>query len=467
MSVQLRFAPSPTGELHVGGLRTALFSYLYAKKHQGKIFFRLEDTDRTRFVEGAEQNLLNALNRAGICFDDAVTRQSERLAIYQQHVQILLESRHAYRCFCSPKRLESLRQRQKEQGLPTAYDGTCRHLSRSEITKKQHLPFVVRLALPQIPETLQLQDVIRGNLTFNTADLEDQILIKADGFPTYHLAMVVDDHLMGITHVVRGEEWLPSYPKHALLFRYFQWQMPEFVHLPLILNEDRSKLSKRTGSASVEGFYSQGYLPQALINFLALLGWSAGDEREFFSIDELIEEFSWQRVSKSGAVFDKHKLDWMNQHYLQRLDKEEFEAYILPFVQQTQYANEPDVMKVCQLFQSRLKTGSDIQHRLASFFEDDFPQHAPKMLELLQRPTTKQMLSLLIEQLTELAPYSGEAFSKLAKQVQKTTQIKGQEFWLPLRYALTFEEHGPDLKAIAEIFGKEKCLSRLKKSLSV
>ena len=467
MSVKLRFAPSPTGYLHIGGLRTALFSYLYAKKHQGQLIFRLEDTDMSRFVKDSEQNLMESLQWSGISFDEDVIRQSERLEIYQQHVQMLLESGHAYRCFCSQQRLKEFRQKQKEQGLPTAYDGLCRHLSKSEIAQKQDLPCVIRMALPEIPEILQIKDVIRGNLTFQTGELEDQILIKSDGFPTYHFAMVVDDHLMGITHVVRGEEWLSSYPKHALLFRYFNWEMPEFVHLPLILNEDRSKLSKRTGSVSVEDFRLQGYLPQALVNFLALLGWSSGDDREFFSMDELIEEFSWQRISKSSAVFDRPKLDWMNQHYLQRLTGEEFETYILPFVHQTKYSHESDVMSVCHLFQNRMKTGVEIHNKLVSFFQEDFPYHQSKILELLQKKTTKQILALLIEQITEHEEFSGNVFSALAKQVQKTTQIKGKDFWIPLRYALTFEEHGPDLKAIAEIFGKERCLSRLKKSLSL
>ena len=467
MSVKLRFAPSPTGYLHIGGLRTALFSYLYAKQHQGQIFFRLEDTDRNRFVEDSEQNLIESFEWAGISFDEDITRQSERLEIYQKHVQTLLESGHAYRCFCSQQRLQDLRKKQKEQELPTAYDRTCRHLSNSELTQKENLPFVIRMALPEIPEVLQIKDVIRGNLTFNTAELEDQVIIKADGFPTYHFAMVVDDYLMGITHVVRGEEWLSSYPKHALLFRYLNWDMPEFVHLPLILNEDRSKLSKRTGSVSVEDFRLQGYLPQTLVNFLALLGWSSGDDCEFFSMSELIEKFSWQRVSKSGAVFDRQKLDWMNQHYLQRLTSSEFEAYLLSHLQKSKYINEPDLMRVCHLFQNRIKTGSEIHDQIKSFFEEYFLHHQPKMLELLQKETTKQVLSLLIEQITELEEFSGDIFSTLAKQIQKTTQVKGKDFWSPLRYALTFEEHGPDLKAIAEIFGKEKCLSRLKKSLSL
>ena len=467
MSVQLRFAPSPTGYLHIGGLRTALFSYLYTKKHQGQFFFRLEDTDKNRFVADSEKNLIDSFHWAGIHFDGEIIRQSERLNLYQQYVQVLLDSKHAYRCFCSQQHLEKLRLEQKEKGLPTSYNGACRHLSKSEISQRQGEVFVIRMKIPEVPEVLQLQDVIRGRLSFDTAELEDQIIIKSDGFPTYHFAMVVDEHLMGITHVVRGEEWLSSYPKHALLFRYFKWDLPKFVHLPLILNEDRSKLSKRTGSVSVQDFQKQGYLPQALINFLALLGWSPGDNREFFSMEELVEKFSWSRVSKSGAVFDRKKLDWMNQHYLQKLSVQEFDAYILPFAQKTKYAHEPNLMRVCHLFQSRIKTGAEIQGLLASFFEENPQQHQPEMLGLLQDETTQQMLSLLIQKLSDQEDFSGEVFATVAKQVQKETQIKGKDFWKPLRYALTFEEHGPDIKAIVEIFGKEKCLSRLKKSLLV
>ena len=379
--------------------------------------------------------------------------------------KFLLESGKAYRCFCSQERLENLRQEQKAKGEATAYDGACRNLSPDDIAQKKDLPFVIRMALPELPEVLHLKDTIRGDLNFNTTELEDQVIIKTDGFPTYHFAMVVDDHLMGITHVVRGEEWLPSYPKHALLFRYLGWQMPEFIHLPLILNEDRTKLSKRTGSVAVGDFRLQGYLPQALINFLVLLGWSCGDDREFFTMQELIAEFDWKRVNKSGAVFDRQKLDWINQHYLQRLSPKEFEDYISPFIQQTPYANEPDVMRLCLLFQSRMKTGEEIQSLLTPFFAQDLSVEDSSMLELLQKEKTQLFLASLIENITLLESFSGEVFSKLAKQVQKETQVKGKEFWSPLRYALTFTEHGPDLKEIVEIFGKEKCLSRLKKSL--
>ena len=288
--VRLRFAPSPTGNLHVGGLRTALFCWIFARKMNGKFIFRLEDTDQKRAIKGSENDLIQMLNWAGIDIDEGPSvggklgpyRQSERLNIYMKYIQKLIDENLAYRCFCSRERLEILRDEQRLKGETPRYDNYCRDIRKDD----SHLRFssgemnVVRMKIPQKPETIILNDLIRGKVSIETSELEDQVLLKSDGFPTYHLASVVDDHLMKITHVVRGEEWLPSFPKHLLLYRYFGWEPPHYAHLPLILNPDRSKLSKRQVDVSVEDFKNQGYLPEALINFITFLGWSSENNKE-------------------------------------------------------------------------------------------------------------------------------------------------------------------------------------------
>jgi len=312
-AVRVRFAPSPTGYLHVGGLRTALFNFLFARHSGGKFILRIEDTDRARYVEGAVDNLINTLRWAGLDYDEGPSAggelgpyvQSERLEIYDEHVRILLESGAAYRCFCSPERLETMRKEQEKKKLQPKYDRTCLRLSPKEIEDNltANKPFVVRMKVPD-DATIRFSDIVRGEVEFSTERVDDQVLLKSDGYPTYHLANVVDDHLMKISHVIRGEEWLPSTPKHVLLYEAFGWEMPVFAHLPLLLNPDRSKLSKRQGDVAVEDYRDKGYLKEALVNFVALLGWNPGDAREIFSLKELEKEFSLDKVNKSGAVFN-------------------------------------------------------------------------------------------------------------------------------------------------------------------
>lgn len=325
--IRVRFAPSPTGFLHVGGLRTALYNYLFARKNNGFFVLRIEDTDRSRFVAGAVDNLINTLKWAGLNFDEGPGTsgksgpyvQSERLAIYRNHVSILLESGKAYRCFCTPERLDQMRKEQEHAGAAPKYDKHClTHREESEQQMANGLPHVVRMNIAR--ETpVKFNDIIRGEVEFSGDQIDDQVLLKSDGYPTYHLANVVDDHLMDITHVIRGEEWLSSTPKHVLLYQYFGWDMPAFAHLPLLLNADRSKLSKRQGDVAVEEYRSKGYLKEALINFVAFLGWNPGDERELFTLDELAKEFSLDRVGKSGAIFNIEKLDWLNFQHLRRM----------------------------------------------------------------------------------------------------------------------------------------------------
>lgn len=342
--VRVRFAPSPTGELHVGGLRTALFNWLYARHHGGQFILRLEDTDRERFVPGSEQGIFDALAWLGLTVDEGPAGggssgpyvQSARLGGYREAATRLIAAGQAYECTCSPARLQAVRQAQAAARQPTRYDRHCRNLTAAEraAARAHGGSAVVRLRVPE-SGSLVVTDVIRGPLTFPLATLDDAVLLKSDGFPTYHLAVVVDDHAMAITHVIRAEEWLPSLPKHLLLYQAFGWTAPTFAHIPLLLGRDRTKLSKRHGATAVQHFIAAGYLPAAMLNFLALLGWNPGGDRELMNRDELIRAFSLDRVQPSGAVFDTAKLDWMNLQYLKKLSPADFGDRLVTTIGQT------------------------------------------------------------------------------------------------------------------------------------
>ncbi len=331
-NVVTRFPPSPTWYVHIGSLRTALYNYLFAKRHGGKMILRIEDTDRTRFVEGSVDNMLQVLASVGLMPDEGPNNpgnlwpyfQSERLELYKKYSQELLEKDQAYHCFCSSERLDELRREQESLKLPTKYDGKCKYLTKEETEKnlKGWLPFTIRLKVPQ-NENIVFEDLIRGRVEINTKDVDDQVLMKSDGFPTYHLANVVDDHLMWVTHVIRGEEWVSSTPKHILLYRAFWWNPPYFAHLPLLLWKDKKKLSKRTGDVSVESYLEKWYVTEALLNYIALLGWNPKTTEEFFTLKELTERFELEQVHKAWAIFDIERLEWFSSKYVQNMEENE------------------------------------------------------------------------------------------------------------------------------------------------
>ena len=476
--VRLRFAPSPTGSLHVGGLRTALFCWLFARKNGGKFIFRLEDTDRKRLLEGAEKELGRILEWAGIEIDEGPQYggkygpycQSERLDIYAKYIRLLIEEGNAYRCFCTSERLEKLRTDQLQKGDTPRYDGFCRNLSKSEVSLRVESEenYVVRMKIPEVPETMVLNDLIRGKITIETSQSEDQVLVKSDGFPTYHFAVVIDDYLMKISHVVRGEEWIPSFPKHLLLYRYFGWDPPQFAHLPLILNSDRSNLSKRKGDVSVEYFKNNGFLPESLVNFVAMLGWSHGEDRELFSLSELVREFSFERVNKAGAIFDQGKLKWMNQQYIQKLEFDDLHKRLNPFINKTPYAGEnPKILKnIIKIIQPRLVTLSEIGERLSLFFDNNPKASSPEVLRVLREENSKQVLANFIKQLESVEILTKDNLGELMKNVQNETKIKGKNLWMPLRYAITLDNEGPDLNLIVDLFGKDRCLHLARSALN-
>ncbi len=465
--VRVRFAPSPTGYLHVGGLRTALYNFLFARHHNGKMVLRIEDTDRTRYVEGAVENLIRTLKWTGITYDEGPDVggpygpyvQSERLELYREHAQKLIDSGHAYYCFCTPERLEKMRAEQIARKEPPRYDGTCRRLTPEEVQEKLRagVQHVVRLKMPREGETT-FHDIIRGDVTFQNALIDDQILLKSDGYPTYHLANVIDDHYMKITHVIRGEEWLPSVPKHIQIYRAFGWDVPQMAHLPLLLNPDRTKLSKRQGDVAVEDYIAKGYLPEALINFVALLGWNPGTEEEFFTLDELIEKFSLERVNKAGAVFDIQKLNWMNGVYIRKLPEDRLIAFLTPFLEKAGYdiSDKERTRKIILAVYKSIEKGEDIAKAASLFFHDTLTIEEPEAIEFLKKDTSRTVLEKFAEKLQAVNQLDMDTFKQIMKEIQKETGIKKQELWMPVRIAITGVTHGPELPLVIEILGLEK-----------
>ncbi len=474
--IRVRFAPSPTGYVHVGSLRTALYNYLFARHHQGKFVLRIEDTDQSRYVEGAVENLLETLHWAGLDYDEGPEKdgpygpyfQSQRKEIYKRHVQELLDKDAAYPCFCSEETLTAMREEQQKKGLPVMYDGRCRNIPKEQaLQRMKSEPHVIRLKVPRSGNTV-VHDIIRGDVSFENALIDDQVLLKSDGFPTYHLANVVDDHLMKISHVIRGEEWLPSTPKHILLYQAFGWEPPQFAHLPLLLNPDRTKLSKRQGDVAVEDYRAKGFLPQALINFVALLGWNKGDDQEIFSLEELVKYFSLERVNKAGAVFDVHKLEWMNGHYIRSISEEEYLNMGMEWLRKLNL-DTGDAEKnklILQAVRPGLNKFADLPQKTAVFFKDAL-EYDEQAKEWLTKPESKEILKVMIEELSKSNELTVESFSALMKTVQKRTGQKGKNLWMPVRAAITGETHGPDLGIVLTVIGKQKVEQFLKQALAL
>jgi nondiscriminating glutamyl-tRNA synthetase len=477
--VRVRFAPSPTGELHVGGLRTALFNYLFARHHGGQFILRIEDTDRERFVPGAEEGIVEMLRWAGIDPDEGPHkggpvgpyRQSERLHLYRAAADQLIAKGHAYKAYDTPEELEEMRKIQVAKGLPPKYDGRHRNLTEDERQRFEAMGRVpvVRMKIPDRDERVLVNDLVRGKVAVNSKELDDQVLMKSDGFPTYHLAVVVDDHHMGITHVMRAEEWLPSTPKHIYLYKWMEWPEPQYAHLPLLLNDDRSKMSKRKGDVAAEAYRAKGYLPDALVNFLVLLGWSPGDDRELLTREEMVKEFSIERVAKSGAVFDREKLNWMNQHYLQKLDPDQLYTLLRPYIDKTPYTSEAEatLRKICRTVQSALVTLADIETHLPLFFRKVDAPVEPAALEAIRTDTARQVFQAFRDKLASLPEIDPKGFTDLMKQVQKDTGVKGKALWAPMRAAVTLQTEGPDLAMVVDVFGKEKTLARIEHALTL
>lgn len=477
--VRVRYAPSPTGHLHIGGARTALFNYLFARHHGGKFIVRIEDTDIERNVEGGELSQLDNLKWLGITYDESVDiggpygpyRQTERLDLYTSYAQQMLDKGHAYKCFCTSDELEAERERQKAAGIAAPmYNGACRHLSSEQVAEKEAagMPFTIRMKVPE-DVTYKVDDLVRGAVTFESKDIGDWVLVKANGIPTYNFAVVIDDHLMKISHVFRGEEHLTNTPKQLMVFDVFGWDYPRFGHMTLIVNEDRKKLSKR--DESIIQFISQykelGYLPEAMFNFFALLGWSPGGEEELFTHEELIKLFDESRLSKSPSMFDKQKLTWMNNQYMKKLTLDEVVDFTLPFLQQAGLVNETLseeekawTRDLIALYHEQLSFGAEIVELSAQFFKDDlaYDEQAQDVLAGEQVPV---VMTSFKNHLAQLEAFDAASIKDAIKAVQKETGQKGKNLFMPIRVVITGQTHGPELPAAIALIGKEKSIARV------
>ncbi|MCD5413704.1 MAG: glutamate--tRNA ligase [Clostridiales bacterium] len=484
MDVRVRFAPSPTGFVHIGSLRTALYNYLSAKQKNGKYILRVEDTDRNRKVEGAIEGMLNAMEWGLVPHDEGVKlvegqlldvgdlgpyTQSERLPIYKEYINTLLNNGSAYHCFCSKERIDELREEQKNKGLTPKYDKICLQLSKEEIDTRVKVgePHVIRLNLPANTD-IKFKDIVRGEVVVNTEDLDDQVLMKSDGFPTYHFAVVVDDHLMKISHIIRGEEWLISTPKHIFLYEAFGWEKPEYVHLPNILNADKKKLSKRQGDVAVEDFMKKGYLPEALINYIALVGWSPEDNQEIFTMEELIEKFSLERISKSGGVFDVNKLNWVNAHYIKESTLEKITDMAIPYLVGKGYITKEQatenyewIKDMVSVFKDRLSFVAEIVDEVNIFLNNDIIIEDNEAIALLNCEHVPKLLRVLGEKIENAEEIDLQFGKKIFKEIQKETGIKGPKLFKPARVVFTGKTHGPDMPLVMKVLGKDNLLARI------
>lgn len=471
--VRTRFAPSPTGFLHIGGAYQALLDYAWAKKNKGKFILRIEDTDLKRFIPEAEEVIYQGLKWLGLEPDESPIkggpygpyRQSERLSIYKKYAQELIEKNFAYYCFCSPQRLEEVRKERQKKGLPPMYDRHCRNLKKAEISKriKNGEKYVIRLKVPDNQEII-VPDLIRGKIIFKSEVIDDQILLKSDGFPTYHLAVVVDDYLMRITHVIRGEEWLSSAPKHILLYQYFGWKPPVFLHTPTIRDESRKKLSKRLGHTALNWYQQEGFLPQALLNFLALLGWSHPQQKEFFSLEEFIKYFDLKDLSPVGPVFDLRKLEWLNGVYIRKLSDKKLVQLIKPYAPAKMTFDL--INKTIPLIKERIHKLSDYSQMVGFLVEE------PKIdIEVLvqkggkDKDLIKNQFSEVLACFSKIKNWKTETLEKEVRGLAEKNKWHIGKFFMALRIAITGKTVTPPLFESMELLGKEKTLKRVKKAI--
>lgn len=484
--VRVRFAPSPTGLLHIGGLRTALYNYLFARKHGGQFLLRIEDTDQERYVEEAEPDILASLAWAGLAYDEGPGRggphapyyQSERQERYQQIARQLVEAGQAYYAFDTPEEVQAMRERMQREGYPSpTYDAATRQrmtnaltLSEDEVQRRLDAgePYVVRLNVPP-DETVHFADLIRGDVTFDSSSLDDQVLLKSDGLPTYHLANVVDDHLMEITHVIRGEEWLSSTPKHILLYRFLGWTPPTMAHLPLILSPTGGKLSKRNAEkmglpVSVRQYREAGYEPEALLNFLAFLGWNPGTEEEVFTLDGLVEAFTLDRVGSAGVQFNLDKLRWFNQQHLRRLPADDLLARVRLVLQAHGYDVDAVYLhRVTGLLHDRMTLAEDLATLYAYFFEDpaDYDEQGVKKR---WKDDSAALLTAYADRLEQADPFSEEAAEALLRALAEEREVGAGRIIHPTRLAVSGTTAGPSLFAMLDVLGRATSVRRLRRA---
>lgn len=460
--IRVRIGPSPTGDPHVGTGYVSLFNYAFAKQQGGKFILRIEDTDQKRSSPESEQAILDSLKWLGINWDEGPDiggpkgpyRQSERLELYREQVQKLVDSGHAYWCTCTPERLAEVRKRQLALKQPTGYDGHCR--------EENHIAGVVRLRTPKDGQTV-FTDALRGEIKIDNSEVDDQVLLKSDGFPTYHLANIVDDHFMGITHVIRGEEWISSTPKHILLYQFFGWDAPQFVHLPLLRNSDKSKVSKRKNPVSLEYFKEAGYLPEALLNFLGHMAFSFQDGREMYTLEEFVQEFKVERISLGGPVFDLKKLLWLNGRYLrEKFSDTEFVSYIQKQLFSDNYLNQ-----IAPLVKERVEKSEDFLEYADFFFKasvlTDPANYSLKSITE-KRPLIK-LYEALIEQIEALRPFDKDSLQATLRGFCEAEGLKTKELFMAIRWMVTGKKATPPLFETMAVLGRERCRTRMRQAL--
>ncbi|MBG9913698.1 glutamyl-tRNA synthetase [Bacillus sonorensis] len=476
--VRVRYAPSPTGHLHIGNARTALFNYLFARSQGGKFIIRIEDTDRKRNIEGGEQSQLNYLKWLGIDWDESVDvggeygpyRQSERNDLYKTYYDELLEKGLAYKCYCTEEELEKEREEQAARGEMPRYSGKCRHLTEEEQEKLEaegRQPSI-RFKVPQ-GEVITFKDIVKDEISFETDGIGDFVIVKKDGTPTYNFAVAVDDYLMKMTHVLRGEDHISNTPKQIMIYNAFGWDIPTFGHMTLIVNENRKKLSKRDESIIqfIEQYEELGYLPEALFNFIGLLGWSPVGEEELFTKEQFIEIFDVNRLSKSPAVFDAHKLKWVNNQYVKKLDLDQVIDLTVPHLKKAGKVSEELseseqewVRKLISLYQDQLNYGAEIVELTELFFKEEI-QYNREARTVLDEEQVPEVLSAFAGKLGELEEFTADQIKASIKAVQKETGHKGKKLFMPIRVATTGQTHGPELPQSIELLGKDTVLKRL------
>lgn len=490
--VRVRIAPSPTGDPHVGTAYIGLFNYAFAKHNQGDFLLRIEDTDRTRFSGNSEQQIFDSMKWLGLNYDEGPDvggnkgpyRQSERFHIYKEYAEKLVEKGEAYYCFCTSERLQKLRDRQVAMKQAPGYDGHCRNLTAEEVKSKLEAgeAYVIRLRMPYEGETI-VKDELRGNIIFENSKIDDQVLLKSDGFPTYHLANIVDDYLMGITHVIRAEEWIASTPKHIQLYKAFAWEEPKWYHMPLLRNADKTKISKRKNPVSLNYYREEGYLREGLLNFLALMGWSLGGDKEIFTLDEMIENFSFDRISLGGPVFDLVKLGWVNNHHMRLKDIDELTKLALPYYIAKGYYKDENLSEVeynklkriVEITREGAQTLKELPELSSIYFEDEFElpiidetmnkkerKSIEKLKSSLEAEIGKKSIGLFVEKMSKQnEDISEEEAKTILTELQEELGEGPGAVIMPLRAVVTGKARGADLYTVISIIGKKRTLDRV------
>jgi nondiscriminating glutamyl-tRNA synthetase len=480
--IRVRFAPSPTGPFHIGGARSALFNWLLARKMGGKLILRIEDTDLERSSKESEENIKEALKWLGLTWDEGIDaggengpyRQTERLAIYHKYTEELLEKGLAYHCYCTDEEIEKDRQEQMQKGETPHYTGRCSHLTKEEEAKliAEGRKPTVRFRTPQ-NQQIVFTDLVRGTVSFESNGVGDFVIVKSDGIPVYNYAVVIDDALMKMTHVIRAEEHLSNTPRQLLIYDALGFKRPEFGHISLILGKDRTKMSKRHGATSVQQYRDLGYLPEALVNFLALLGWSPVGEQEIFSLAELIQEFSMERVAKNPAVFDVDKLNYINATYIKKASPQEVLALAMPHLKAAGYVDdklalekEAWLLEVMAAIQEYLSYGAQVVDHVDIFFNEDVKFESDEAQEILRDDDIAMVMAAFKEKMSALELVDAASVKKVLKSIVKELKLGGKKVYMPIRVAITGKMHGPDLDQIIPLIGREKVFARMAASLA-